>query len=82
MSITRLSYEMVKEGDVIGIEFAANTNLFNRTSYIESLGEFEVVLDRQCLCVKELKSNWFHKLYVTKPIIDFGPNMFILLRRS
>jgi len=82
MSITRLSYCTVQEGDVIGIEFAANTSLYGRDPYIESLGEFKVVNIKQCLCLEEIKSNWFHKVYGIKAIMDFGPNMFILLRRS
>ena len=82
VDITRLSHEEVREGDIIGIEFAQNQYLIGKDPYIESLGEFKVVLVKQCLCVKTQRNNWFHEVYGYKPINGFGPDMFILLRRN
>ena len=77
----RLSHETVQVGDVVGIEYASNVGCSGRV-YTEALGEYEVIEDKRCICLKELKDNWFHKMYGDTAIRDFGENMFILIRRD
>lgn len=76
----RLGHDTLKPGDIVGIEYANNSNLLGSGIYIETLGEYEAFIEKQCLCLRELVPNWFHTFYAPKAIRDFGDDMFIKLR--
>ena len=81
--MTRLSYETIQVGDIVGIEYAANAKLAGKKRlWLKTLGEYEVVEDRRCICLKERRGNWFMVMPHMKAIRDFGPNMFILKKRQ
>jgi hypothetical protein len=78
----RVSYDGVEVGDIVGISYASNEHLYGTDVFEQTLGRYEVVEDRRCLLLKELKGNWFHKIWSDKPLCNFGPDMFFILNKQ